>query len=327
MEKRKVVVTLRAPTEARALFDYVLGDVASVIYLQDALPEQRGEFLRSATALFSGNFPQEVLPQEFPMLGNVKFIQLVSAGADSMPFAALGPNTIIAGNVGAFAAPMAEHVMAMTLALAKRLVAQDMKMMKGEFDQTTPNRLLSGMTAGIVGFGGIGRATARLMRPFGMSIYAINTSGRSDEPTDFIGTLRDLEKVLKASDVVVLSLPLTKATRCLIGRRELEMMKPNAILVNVARGSIIDEEALYDHLKSHPDFMAGIDTWWTEPRHQGEFRMDHPFLELPNVLGSPHNSGSVPSVLVGAARRAGENVRSFLTGEKVIGVMRREDYV
>src|SRR5215471_20248250 len=103
---------------------------------------------------------------------------------------------------------MAEHIMAMTLALAKHLLVQQQKLKEGQFDQFTPNRLLSGMTAGILGFGGIGRAIARLMRAFGMRIYAINTSGTIPEPADFVGTLRDLERVLRESDVVVICLPL-----------------------------------------------------------------------------------------------------------------------
>ena len=126
--------------------------------------------------------------------------------------------------------------------------------------------------------------------------------------------------------MVVISLPLTKATRGFIGKEELAWMKPDAILVNVARGAIINEEALYTHVKSHPTFLVGIDAWWTEPFLHGTFRMEYPFLGLPNVLGSPHNSAVVAHVLVDAARQAAENVKHFLSGEKVIGIARREDY-
>ncbi len=244
-----------------------------------------------------------------------------------MPFAGLPSPTLVASNPGAYATPMAEHVLAMTLALAKRLLVENQKLRHGEFDQFTPNRLLSGMTAGILGFGGIGRATARLMRAFSMRIAAINTSGSSPEPTDFLGTLHDLEHVLRQSDVVVISLPLTRATRGLIDKEELAWMKSDAILVNVARGAIIDEQALYMHVKNHPTFLVGIDAWWTEPFLHGTFRMDYPFLELPNVLGSPHNSAVVPQALVDAARQAAENVKHFLRGEKVAGMARREDYL
>src|SRR2546428_4312343 len=327
MNKQNIVVTYNASPEDKALFLEVLGSFATLTYLNEISPAQREQSLERANILISWNFPRESPPQEYPRLQQVTFIQLLSAGADHMPFADLPPHILVASNPGAYAAPMAEHVMAMTLALAKRLLIEHQKLKNGEFDQFTPNRALAGMTAGILGFGGIGRATARLMRAFGMLIYAINHSGTSTEPADFLGTLRDLERVLRESDVVVISLPLTKATRGLIGDEELAWMKSDAILVNVARGAIIDEEALYNHVKNHPSFLVGIDAWWTEPFLHGSFRMEYPFLELPNVLGSPHNSAVVAHVLEDATRQAAENVKHFLNGEKVMGIAQREDYL
>ena len=327
MNEQNIVVTYNASPEEKALFLEVLGSFATLTYLNEIPPAQRAQSLEHAKILLSWNFPQEILPHEYPRLQHVTLIQLVTAGADHMPFAELPSHIIVASNPGAYATPMAEHVMAMTLALAKRLLIEHQKLRNGEFDDHTLNRSLSGMTAGILGFGGTGRATARLMRAFGMHIYALNQSGTSTEPADFIGTLQDLEHVVRASDVVVISLPLTRTTKGLIGKKELAWMKPDALLVNVARGAIIDEEALYTHLKSHPTFMAGIDAWWTEPFLHGTFRMDYPFLELPNVLGSPHNSAVVSNIILEAARQAAENVKHFLEGEKVIGIVQREDYL
>ncbi len=325
--KQRIVVTYSATSEEKALFLDILGSEASLIFLSEIPSTQHEQALDEATILLSWNFPQEIPPQDYSRLQHVRFIQLVTAGADYMPFADLPSHIHCASNAGAYAIPMAEHVLAMMLALAKRLSIEQQKLQHGEFDDHTLNRSLRGMTAGIIGFGGAGRATARLMQAFGMSIYALNQSGKSDEPTDFIGTPRDLEHVLRASDVVVITMPLTRATKGLIGEKELAWMKQDAILVNVARGAILDEAALYAHLQTHPTFQVGIDTWWEEPLRGGAFRMAFPFLELPNVLGSPHNSALVPEVIADAARQAAQNIKRFLNGEKMMGSIKREDYL
>lgn len=267
----------------------------------------------------------ELSPEEFGELGRARFMQLFSAGADQVPFESLPAGLKVASNAGAYAEPMAEHVLAMTLALAKRLPLEHERLRRGEFNQGSLNRSLRGASCGILGFGGIGKATACLMRALGTRIQAINRSGRGHELAEFVGALDDLERVLRSSDVVVVALPLDETTRGLIGARELSWMKPSAILINVARGGIIDEEAFYEHLKAHPEFMAGIDAWWVEPLSHGEFRVDHPFLELPNVLGSPHNSARVPDAMTEGMRRAAENVRRYLNDEPVSGIVRSGD--
>lgn len=317
--KKHLVVTYDPGEEGRGLLEEMLGDSTRLIFLQDLPEAQRARELSAAEVLLSWNLPRELHSEEWSDISGVRLVQLISAGADHVPFSELPAGVKVANNGGAYAEPMAEHVLAMTLALAKRLLVQHDKLSRGEFDQGTPNRMLRGATCGILGFGGIGRATARLMRSMGMDIYALNSSGQSQEPAEFVGTLDDLEYVLGASDVVVVALPLSDATQGLIGARELGWMKPDAILLNVARGAVIDEEALYEHLETHPDFMAGIDAWWTEPFRDGEFRMDHPFLELPNVLGSPHNSAIVPGALTEGLRRAAENVQRYLSGAQVSG--------
>ena len=159
-----------------------------------------------------------------------------------------------------------------------------------------------------------------------MRVHAINRAGATDEPVDWIGTLADLDALLASADVVLISLPLARSTRGLIGRRELELMKPDAILVNVARAAIVDEDALYEHLRTHPDFSAGIDTWWEEPHAGDSFRPRHPFLDLPNVIGSPHNSGATAGTLADAARQAAANVARLLRGEPVEHLVDRSDY-
>src|SRR2546422_8841535 len=93
------------------------------------------------------------------------------------------------------------------------------------------------------------------------------------------------------------------------------------------RSTLFPYTTLFRSVKSHPSFLLGIDAWWTEPFLAGHFSMEFPFLELPNVLGSPHNSSVVPGVLMGATRQAAENVMRFLKGEQVLGIARREDYL
>src|SRR6266851_4903350 len=164
MDKQNIVVTYNASPEQKALFLEVLGSFATLTYLNEIPPVQREQSLEHANILISWNFPREVLPQEYPRLQQVTFIQLLSAGADHMPFADLPSHIIVASNPGAYATPMAEHVMAMTLALAKRLLIENQKLRNGEFDQFTPNRLLSGMTAGILGFGGEGAGDCKTLQ-------------------------------------------------------------------------------------------------------------------------------------------------------------------
>ena len=276
--------------------------------------------------MIAWNPSRELRAGELERLGHVRLLQLVSAGANHLPFDRIPESVTIASNVGAFAEPMAEHVLAMALALVKRLPQKHAELAAGGFHQRPPTRRVEGLVCGILGFGAIGKATARRMLPLGVRIQAVNTSGATDEEVEFAGTLADLDAVLAASDIVVVALPLTRATDGLIGARELALMKPDAILINVARAAIVQERALYDHLVANPEFTAGIDAWWVEPFSGEEFRTDFPFLELPNVLGSPHNSAIVPGIIEHAAGMAAENVAAFLRGESVRGLVRREDY-
>ncbi|MDP9342361.1 MAG: 2-hydroxyacid dehydrogenase [Actinomycetota bacterium] len=321
-----VVVTFGASGEIKDAIVDVLGTAASVVFLADLAPGERREALETADAVLAWNLDAELEPEELEQLAGVGLIQFVSAGVDHIPFDRLPAEVPVASNAGAYAGPMAEHVLAMALALAKRLPQLHAKLARGEFDQRTLTKSVRGSVVGTLGFGGIGHACAALFEACGARIHAINRSGRTDRPVEFAGTLDDLDRVPAAADVLVISVPLTRSTRGLIGRRELELMKPDAILVNVARGAIVDEAALYEHLRGHPQFSAGIDAWWDEPHHGEPFRTAFPFFDLPNVLGSPHNSALTPGSLVEANRYAAENVLRHLRGEPIRGLVRRDDY-
>ena len=322
----RVVVTFSPDEAQRDAITGRLAPLGGAAYLGDAADDgERAALLGGAEALFSWFPRRELGPVDWPALTGVRLIQLLSAGANQVDFGMLPDGVIVASNVGAYAGPMAEHALGMAVALAKRLPRNHARLASGVFDMA-PTVRLDGGVAAILGFGGIGRACARLLRPLGMRIYAVNTSGRTSELADFAGTLADLEQVLSAADVAIVALPLTRATRGLIGARELGWMKPQAVLVNVARGAIVDEDALFEHLKSHPGFSAGIDAWWEEPGNGKPFHPRLPFLDLPNVLGSPHNSGIVPGAMAGAAAAAAANLAAFLRGEAIHGIQDPADY-
>lgn len=308
-----VTFNLRAPE--RAVLADAIGTAGRLVYLTDLDDAGRIAALQHATAILARDTGKDLRPHEPAQIQSARLIQFVTAGIDFVPLNALPPAIPVASNGGAYAEAMAEHGLAMVLAAAKRLLIEHNALARGEFNQHTRNRTLSGKTCGILGFGGIGVATARLMRAMGMRIHAINRRGRSDEPTDWIGSVDDLDLLLAAADVLIVSTPLTPATKDLIGARELGLMKPDAILVNLARGEIIQEAQLFAHLRANPGFFACIDAWWVEPVRHGTFRVDYPFLSLPNVIGSPHNSASVPGMTAVALRRAMANIRRALAGQ------------
>ena len=323
---RTVAVSFPASPEFQSALADVLGGAATLAFLAGQEDEDRRASLGTADALMCWNLERELTGPELAGARAVRFVQLLSAGADHVPFERIPDWVVVASNAGAYAEPMAEHVVAMASALAKRLAQKHAELARGVFRQRPYNLRIEGSVCGILGLGGIGKAAAHRFRDLGASIHAINTTGATEEPVDFVGTLAQLDAVLGASDILVVALPLTRQTRDLIGKRELGLMKPEAILVNVARAAIIDEGALYQHLREHPEFTVAIDVWWQEPFEHGDFRTDFPFFELPNFLGSPHNSAFVPGVELEGVRRAAENVLRYLEGQPIAGVVRRDDY-
>ena len=320
-----LAVSFEANDAHRKIISETLGNIAEIRYLADLKAAERQDILSRTDVLLARNTAKELRPEELPLLRKARLIQFLSAGIDYIPLNNLPPEIPLAGNGGGYAQQMAEHALAMALAAAKRLLIEHQNLSRGQFNQFTPNKVLAGKICGFFGFGGYGVATARLMRCLGMHIYAINRRGAADDPVDWIGRPDRLHELTAASDVLVISAPLTRATQGVIGERELSLMKDDAILVNLARGEIIDEVALYDHLKAKPQFTACIDAWWIEPVRHGEFRMNRPFMELPNVIGSPHNSASVANAFEVALRHAVANCRRALLGEKPLHLITPEE--
>ncbi len=325
---KNILVTYEPGEEEKKIYREIFKNLAQVHFLKNESESKRIKLLKEAEIIIALSFSQkEIEPAEISLLQNVRIIQLIYAGADDIPFALIPADIILASNVGAFARPIAEHVLALTLALAKKLVPKNKLLQAGKFDRSGFNQEIRGAVCGIIGFGGNGREIAKTMQAMGMRIFGINRSGKADFPIDFIGSVENVRKVLQTSHVVVVTTPLTRATKDLIGKKELGWMKKDAILINVGRGDVINQKALYEHLKAHPDFRAGIDTWWSEPVGQEDFKLDYPFFDLPNIIGSPHIADHVPRSMPYATRKALENVRNFLTDGKLRGILNRDDYL
>jgi glycerate dehydrogenase len=321
-----LLVTFKTTEDQKKIIEEQLKKYVEIHYLDCSKFEKSKILLNNAEILFCWNIAKELSKEDYKELRSCKFIQLLSAGANHVPFKLINEKVIIASNVGAYAKPMAEHVISMVLALSKSLLPRHLELKKGIFNQHISNKLIDGSTCGILGFGGIGKATAHLLKSFHVKIFAINTSGNTDEGVDFIGTLNDLDFVLKSADIVIITLPLNKYTFNLINKDKLELMKKDAILVNVARGEIIVEEDLFHFLMNNSEFKTAIDAWWIEPFSHGFFKTNFPFFDLPNFLGSPHNSAIVPGIIEEAIKAATDNIINFITKKPVRGIVNRDDY-
>src|SRR3954447_1028997 len=240
MSAGTLVVTYPLTGRNRAIVADELSGAAEAIYLVDLAPAERATALERAWAVLSHDTSKELQPDEIPLIRNARLLQFTAAGVDWVPTRDLPRELPIAANKGGGAEPMSEHILALTLAAATRLFIEHASFERGEFNQRSANRMLRGGVCGILGFGNVGVATARLMRAFGMKIHAINRRGWSDEPIDWIATADRLDEMLRVADILVICAALTTATQGLIGARELGLMKENAILINVARGEIVD---------------------------------------------------------------------------------------
>ncbi|MGE4537294.1 MAG: 2-hydroxyacid dehydrogenase [Desulfovibrio sp.] len=318
-----ILVTLTSPHANRPLLDEMAAPYGGYRDFADVPEADRAAAVASAKVVLSFK-PFKEMGDALAALHPGQLLQILSAGLDDLPFDRIPDGVTVAGNSGAFARPMAEHALAMVLCLAKRLREEDAAMRRGEFNQMVPTLLLSGKKAAVLGLGGAGKAVARLLAALGMEISALNTSGRTDEPVAYVGTRDNLRTILEGAQVVVLTLPYSRLTHEMIGARELALLAPDAILVNVARGELLDQKALYEHLRDHPAFRAGIESWWVEPVRHGRFEVEYPLLTLPNLLASPHNSFDVAEWPRLSYEAAFANIGRYLRGEAITGRMRPE---
>src|SRR5262245_58645252 len=253
------------------------------------------------------------------MLDQAQKLRLVhasGAGYDSIATEALGENVTLC-NVFHHERAMAEYVIMTMLALDRDLFRQDRNLRLGVWDGSCiagPPRAseLSGKTLGIIGYGHIGREVARLAGAFDVKISSLR-SGH---------TRLELEALLGGSDFVLIACPLSPPTRGLIGATELGVMRPTASLINVARGEIVDEQALYEALRERRIRSAAIDVWYQYPRDGGT-RMPSRFAfhELENVILTPHSSGWTERVVALRFRDIAANIDRLVAGEPLCNVV------
>jgi phosphoglycerate dehydrogenase-like enzyme len=269
--------------------------------------------------------------REFPRLEprlvpDLKFIQRVYTGLDAFPFARIARGVAVAGNVGAFAPFVAEQAVTLLLALANNLLPNYERVRAGQIRPVDAPRWLVGHTALLLGFGEIAHELAGKLRAFGMRIEAVSRTGVEDPRADRMYAAAQLLEALASADVVVDCRPLTSATRATINAAALAAMKPNAILVNVGRAGTVDEDAIFEHLRAHPEFRYGTDVLWREDPVRGTVEHRRPFATLPNFLASPHIAGLGPEPRARALDLALTNLARYFAGEPVRHVVDRQEY-
>ena len=246
-------------------------------------PEELAALVGDAVAVIASTDPFDA--SVFRACPNLKVIARTGVGVDAIDIeAATNAGVIVATTPGANEQAVADHALAMILALQRRLAANDEAIRAGRWDRAgalTPSDLY-GATVGLVGSGVIGRAVIDRLRGFGSTIVVYDPYlSQAPEGTELV----DLPTLLDRCDIITVHAPLTESTKGLLGAAEFAAMKPGAYVVNVSRGGIIDEDALAESLRAGHLGGAGLDTFEREPIGES------PLRELPNVILSPHIAG------------------------------------
>ncbi len=282
------------------------------VYAERSSPQEWG----SVEAILTGTIERELGSYDRNSTPHLRFVQRIFTGLDGFPFGWFGESVRIAGNIGAYAPFVAEHAVALALAAARDLRGAHEKVRAGQLRPPPEQRLFFGRTAVILGYGEIGRAIAARLAGFGMRVLGVNRGGRMTPGVAGMYPADAIAEALAQADFIFEARPLTRATRGSLNAELLAAMRPNAVFVNVGRGATVDEEALFHHLKEHPEFRAALDVWWDEDFAGGRLGTGFPFAELPNFLGTPHTAGLGPGVEPHILAKALENLDRFFRGEE-----------
>jgi glycerate dehydrogenase len=246
--------------------------------------------------------------------GQLKLVCIAATGTNNVDLVAARENDITVCNVRAYAtASVVEHVFTLMLNLVRNLRKYHDAVDRGAWQNADgfclldyPVRELNGQTLGIIGYGELGKAVATVARAFGMQILVAQRAGTPAAPERV-----PLDKLLSESNIISVHCPLTDSTRNLIGRRELALMRKDSILINTARGGIVNETALSEALRNGEIAGAGIDVLSEEPPRDGNPLLDP---SLPNLILTPHIAWAGISARQALINEIAANIRAFLAG-------------
>jgi glyoxylate/hydroxypyruvate reductase A len=312
---RSILVYHPEPGEAQAYARLIKQPKPLFAVTVCATPGEALPHISNAEILYAWNFPSELLPRATKL----RWVQNMGAGVERLMLPELPRRVRVTRVAGIFGPWMAEYVLGWCLWLTQRTELFRAQQRERRWRQADPLRL-HGATLCVVGLGDIGRTIARAARGFGMRVVGVSRSGRKVAEAERVYKVRDIRKALAGADFVALTVPLTEATRGLIGAAELAAMRPSAWLINIARGPVVDEAALLDALRGLRLGGAVLDVFNEEPLPEG-----HPLWELDNVVITPHISG--PSTPGEIAPIFNDNLRRYLSGRPLrYGVDRKRGY-
>jgi phosphoglycerate dehydrogenase-like enzyme len=279
------------------------------------------EHLLDAEILFAFS----IRPEQFRLAQKLRWIHAPTAAVHQLLFPELVASDVVLTNAHEVHGPVvAEHVIALIFALAKKIPQAARLQQKRVWGQDAmwndgPRpRELAGATLGLIGLGSIGRPVARMASALGMRVIAVREHPEKERPEGIaaVYALRQLNDLLSQSDYVVVAAPLTPATRELVNADRLGAMRRDAYLINVGRGSQVNESALADALRSHRIAGAALDVFEQEP-----LPVDSPLWELENLLITPHTAGLTEKLWQRHYGLFSENLRRYLARESLLSVV------
>jgi phosphoglycerate dehydrogenase-like enzyme len=282
-------------------------------------PEAFARTAPEADVILNWSGSGDLLRRVFSMCPHVRWVHARSAGLDNVLFPELVESPVpLTNGSGVFSPPLGEFALGAMLFFAKDFRRMIRSQEAGVWDQFDMPEI-SGQTVGIIGYGDIGRAVACRVRPLGMHVLAVKRHVpvySMDPLVDKLYAPDDRLEMIRRSDYIVASAPLTPETRGMIGEAEFAAMKNDAVVINIGRGPVIDETAMVRALQEHRIKGAALDVFDTEPLPQG-----HPLYKLDNVLLSPHCADHTPDWLERGMRFFLEQFERFRKGEPLMNVV------